>query len=36
MVSGRAARQIAAGMIAAMNYELYMGEALEEARSAVA
>jgi tRNA(adenine34) deaminase len=36
MVSGRTVRQIAAGMIAAMNYELYMGEALEEARAAVA
>jgi tRNA(adenine34) deaminase len=36
MVSGCAAGQIAAGMIGAMNYELYMGEALEEARAAVA
>jgi len=36
MVSGPADGQIAAGMIGAMNYELYMGEALEEARAAVA
>jgi tRNA(adenine34) deaminase len=36
MVSGDAEGQVAAGMIGAMNYELYRGEALEEARAAVA
>jgi tRNA(adenine34) deaminase len=36
MVSGRAAGQIVAGMIGPMNYELYMGEAIAEARAAIA
>jgi tRNA(adenine34) deaminase len=36
MVSGAVVAQIAPRMIRAMNYELYMGEALEEARAAVA
>jgi tRNA(adenine34) deaminase len=36
MVSGGADPQVATRMIGAMNYELYMGEALEEARAAVA
>jgi tRNA(adenine34) deaminase len=36
MVSGDGEGQVAAGMIGAMNYELYMGEALEEARAAIA
>jgi tRNA(adenine34) deaminase len=36
MVSGPAVAQIEPRMIRAMNYELYMGEALEEARAAVA
>ena len=35
MVSGAVVAQIAPRMIRAMNYELYMGEALEEARAAV-
>ena len=36
MVSGAVVAQIVPRMIRAMNYELYMGEALEEARAAVA
>ena len=36
MVSGAVVGQISPRMIRAMNYELYMGEALEEARAAVA
>ena len=36
MVSGAVVAQIAPRMIRRMNYELYMGEALEEARAAVA